>query len=274
MDPALENEVLHDAEDLEPVRALLAPGAVIAAFQPIVRIRNDEVIGYEALARMSHPRGLGPAAWLAAAQRHGLRHDLEVACLETAVASGPPPDGALLFVNLSASLLDDERVRAVLEPLADRLVIELSEQEQVDDYLALATRIGTWQERGTRIAVDDTGSGYASLRHVLRVEPAFIKLDQSLVHGVDRDRIRRALIASIVAFAQESGAQVIAEGVETQDQMAALLHVGVPLAQGYLLGRPAPGWRSRSPVGRLDVGRCRSVAEVGDVVCAHLSARG
>lgn len=275
MDPVLPDQAPGpDADDADLVRSLLYPGAVTAIFQPIVRIRDDEVVGYEALARTTAPHRHGPAAWLAAAQRHGIRGDLEVACLHAAVASGPPPDGAALFVNLSASLLDDDRVRAVLEPFADRIVIELSEQEQVEDYVALAARIGDWQELGARVAVDDTGSGYASLRHVLRVEPAFIKLDQSLVHGVDRDRIQRALISSIVAFAEESGAVVIAEGVETHDQLAALLHVGVPLAQGYLLGRPAPAWRSTSPVGRLDVSRCRSIAEVGDIVCAHLGARG
>lgn len=275
MDPAPENEALrHGAADFDAVRSMLAPGAVHAAFQPIVRMRDDEVLGYEALARMTTTHGNGPAVWLAAAERHGVRGEFEVACLRAATASGLPPDGGLLVVNLSASLLGDRRVQAALEPLADRLVIELSEQEPVHDYVSLSAQIGSWQERGTRIAVDDAGSGYASLRHVLRVEPAFIKLDQSLVHGVDRDRIQRALIASIVAFARESGAEVIAEGVETQDQMAALLHVGVSLAQGYLLGRPAAGWRSASPVGRLDVGRCRTIAEVGDVVCAHLARRG
>jgi len=150
MDSALQDQARRpDADDADLVRALLEPGAVTAVFQPIVRIRDDEVVGYEALARTTAPHGQGPALWLAAAQRHGRRADLEVACLEAAVASGPPPGGAPLFVNLSASLLDDDRVRAVLAPLADRLVIELSEQEQVDDYVALAARIGAWQEQSS-----------------------------------------------------------------------------------------------------------------------------
>jgi diguanylate cyclase (GGDEF)-like protein len=188
---------------------------------------------------------------------------------------GLPPDDQLLFVNLSPSLLGDERVVQALAPMAARLVIEVSEQEQVDDYDLLARHLADWQDRGTKVAVDDTGSGYASLRHVLRLAPDFIKLDKSLVDGVDHDRSLRALVASFVAFARESGAAVVAEGVETRDQLAALRDAGVHHAQGYLLGRPGAGWRSpvaRKPTLRLE--HCATVAEVGEAACEHLEATG
>jgi len=257
------------------VRALLREGAITSVHQPIHGLGDDSVLGYEALARMRSVAGRGPAEWLALAEQEGVRAELEIACLRAAVAGGLPPGGALLFVNLSASLLADERVRELLAPLAHRIVIELSEQERVDDYDRLTLDLERWHDAGARIAVDDTGSGYASLRHVLRVEPAFIKLDQSLIHGIDGDRVQRALIASVVAFAAESGAAVIAEGVETHEQLVVLRNAGVDFAQGYLLGRPQPGWRREvRPRERLDVDRCRSIGEVGDVVCGHLFELG
>jgi diguanylate cyclase (GGDEF)-like protein len=257
------------------VQALLRPGAIQAVFQPVIRLRDDAIVGYEALARVSLPPAQGPDAWLRDAARVGARPEAEIACLAAATIHGLPPDDQLLFVNLSPSMLGDRRVLDLLEPVAARLVIELSEQERVDDYDLLARHLARWQDRGTLVAVDDLGSGYASLQHVLRVAPSFIKLDHSLVDGVDRDRTLRALVASFVAFARESGAVVIAEGVERRDQLVVLRDAGVHMAQGYLLGRPGDGWRSglvRRRVLRLD--QCATVAEAGEAVCEHLAALG
>ncbi|MCU1376040.1 MAG: hypothetical protein JWO68_3326, partial [Actinomycetia bacterium] len=257
------------------VAALLRPGGIVAAYQPVVRLRDDEVIGYEALARMTGPPDQGPDIWLQDAAEQGIRAEVEVACLHAAVLHGLPPDDQLLFVNLSPSLLGDERVVAALESVSHRLVLEISEHVQVDDYDELARHLADWQDRGTLVAVDDTGSGYASLRHVLRLAPNFIKLDKSLVDGVGHDRSLRALVASFVAFARESGALVVAEGVETRDQLTVLRDAGVHLAQGYLLGRPGEGWRS--PVRRarsLRLEHCATVAEVGEAVCEHLEELG
>ncbi|MCU1483340.1 MAG: hypothetical protein JWN67_86 [Actinomycetia bacterium] len=262
-------------DDRDAVHTLLRAGSIVAAYQPVVRLRDDEVVGYEALARMSITPERAPDVWLRIAEAAGLRTQLEVACLHAATTHGLPPGDQLLFVNLSPSLLGDSRVVEALEPVASRLVIEVSEQEQVADYDLLARHLADWQDRGTQVAVDDTGSGYASLRHVLRLAPDFIKLDKSLVDGVDHDRSLRALVASFVAFARESGASVVAEGVETRDQLAALRDAGVHLAQGYLLGRPGAGWRS--PVTRkrsLRLEHCATVAEVGESVCEHLEALG
>ena len=249
--------------------------SVTAVFQPVVRLRDDAVMGYEALARMPTPPGHPPDHWLALAARAGRRAELERTCLTAGTAHGLPPGDQLLFLNLSPSLLGDARVAAVLEPLAARIVIELSEQEQVDDYDALAAEVADWQDRGVRVAIDDTGSGYASLQHVLRLSPDFIKLDKALVHGVEDDRSRRALVASFVAFARESGALVIAEGIETRDQLSVLQDAGVHLGQGFLLGRPDGGWRHTAPRPRvLRLDRCGTVADVGEAVCEHLAARG
>jgi EAL domain-containing protein (putative c-di-GMP-specific phosphodiesterase class I) len=95
------------------------------------------------------------------------------------------------------------------------------------------------RQKGTRISIDDTGSGYSSLAHILKLAPDLIKLDRDLVSGIDVDPVRRALAAALVSFAAETGAQIVAEGVETEDELVVLRQLGVRYAQGYYLGRPA-----------------------------------
>jgi diguanylate cyclase (GGDEF)-like protein len=269
-DPSLLDPGEHAA-----VRSLLEPGVIKAALQPVVRVRDDAVVGYEALARMPGPAGRGPDGWLAIAAACGLRDELEIACLAAAVVKGLPPDDQLLFVNLSPSLLGDARVLEVLAPVAHRVVIEVSEAEEVADYEVVGRQVADWQDLGAQLAVDDAGSGYASLRHVVRLAPNFIKLDRSLIDGVDQDRSLRALVASFVAFAREAGSSVVAEGVETRDELLTLREIGVHFVQGYFLGRPGEGWLASAPRERtLRLEGCRTITEVGDAVCEHLASPG
>lgn len=114
-----------------------------------------------------------------------------------------------------------------------------TEHTLVDDYPDLLAALHAVRQRGTRLAIDDTGSGYSSLSHILKLAPDFIKLDRDLVSGIDVDPVRRALAASVVTFAADTGAQIIAEGVETEDELEVLRRIGVRYAQGYHLGHPA-----------------------------------
>jgi diguanylate cyclase (GGDEF)-like protein len=228
---------------VEDVRALLEPGAVVPVFQPVVRLVDGQIIGYEALARMPKAAEQRPPnEWLAIADAVGLRVDLEMACWSAIAAVGPPPDDALLFVNTSPVTLVDRRLEALKPALPHRLVLELTEQDAVGDYELLRERLQTWSNEGVRLAIDDTGAGYSSLQHVLQLSPDFLKLDRSLISDLDRDRSRRALVWSLVALAREVGSTVIAEGVERSEELAVLREAGVHMAQGYLLGRPAPPW--------------------------------
>ncbi|MEO6651934.1 MAG: EAL domain-containing protein [Ilumatobacteraceae bacterium] len=229
---------------------ILAPGAIVPVYQPIVRIQDRHIIGYEALARF--PRASvqrPPDEWFARADVHGLRLDLEVACWNAIAEAGPPPDGGMLFVNTSPATLVDRRLEAVRGRLPARLVIELTEQEAVADYELLRRRLQRWSNQGVRLAIDDTGAGYSSLRHVLQLSPEFLKIDRSIISGVDADRSRRALVWSLVAFAREVGATVIAEGVERQAELHVLEDAGVSLAhRGGCSGVPARlGFPSTSP---------------------------
>ena len=222
--------------------AVLAPGAVRAAVQPIIRASDLSVIGYEALARMTVKPVQGPDWWLARAEEAGLRSELELVCLDSAAALGDPPDGQLLFVNVSPSTVSHPDFISLLAQLPGRLVLELSECEEVGDYQRLRAHLAPLVERGIRLAIDDAGAGYSSLRHVIELAPDFLKLDREMVRGVDRDPVRLALVRAMVAFAGEVGTHIVGEGVETRDELDALRDAGVDFLQGYLTGRPAFGW--------------------------------
>jgi EAL domain-containing protein (putative c-di-GMP-specific phosphodiesterase class I)/putative methionine-R-sulfoxide reductase with GAF domain len=224
------------------IEMLCRPGNVHAVAQPVVRTADGVIVGYEALARIPVAPIRPPNWWLETAAGIGLRAELEVACLRAAAELGPPPDSSTLFVNLSPSMLTDPAALQLLDALPSRLVIELTEQEAVGDYDELQRSLHPWLSRGVRVAVDDTGAGYSSLRHVIELKPDFLKLDRELIRGIDDDRNRQALVRAVVAFASEVGTSVIAEGVETNAEFDVLREAQVHLVQGYLLARPAPDW--------------------------------
>jgi EAL domain-containing protein (putative c-di-GMP-specific phosphodiesterase class I) len=128
----------------------------------------------------------------------------------------------------------------VPEHLAPRVIVELTEHAAIDDYPRLIEALAPARRRGIRLAIDDTGSGYSSLAHILKLAPEFIKLDCEITRGIDLDPVRRALASSLVTFAAETGAEIIAEGVETADELDVLRSLGIDHAQGYHLGPPAP----------------------------------
>ncbi|MGD0311144.1 MAG: EAL domain-containing protein [Acidimicrobiales bacterium] len=224
------------------IEYLCEPGVVETLVQPVVRPADQLIVGYEALARMPLDPLRPPDWWLAKAEEVGMRVDLEIACLAAAARLGPAPEDRLLFVNLSPSLLAVPAAMDLLDRLPQRLVVELTEQEAVEDYDGLRHDLEPWLARGVRIAIDDAGAGYSSLRHVIELTPDFLKLDRELVRDLDRDRNRRALASAMAAFAAEVGTSVIAEGVETLAELDVLRDAEVDLVQGYLLARPGSPW--------------------------------
>lgn len=225
------------------VRSVLAEDGPRIVYQPIVNLHDMSIVGTEALSRFDGLPVQGPDAWFADADRVGLRTELETAALHNALLGYADfwKDRWYLALNISPKTILCCDMSAVFSgfPL-DRIVLELTEHEQVEDYDALASRLAGLRARGLRIAVDDAGSGYASLRHVLNLRPDILKLDISLTRGIDFDPVRRALGAAIVGFAKDVGCQVVAEGIETEAQMASLINLGINLGQGYLTGKPMP----------------------------------
>lgn len=241
------DELMPAPEDL--VGQLLEPDGIRAYIQPVVRVSDSSVVGHEVLSRASAFPRMSPADWLAAADDLGLRADVELACLEAAAALGEPPDRSLLFVNVSPDVVVGEAFGELASRLP-RHVIEVTEHAAVEGYGPLREALGRLRSTGSLVAVDDVGAGYASMAHVLQLSPSFIKIDRSLVQGLDSDPRRRALVEALQAFAAAVGALTIAEGVETEDELRVLRDVGVDLAQGFLLARPAPDWASVSAEAR------------------------
>jgi len=117
-------------------------------------------------------------------------------------------------------------------------VIEVTEHSRIDDYAAIRTAFEAARQRGLRLAIDDAGAGFASFNHILALAPDLIKLDLSLIRGVDTDPNRRSLAAALVSFSRQLGVDIIAEGIETPAELATLKELGVGYGQGFLLGRP------------------------------------
>jgi diguanylate cyclase (GGDEF)-like protein len=234
------------------IQRLLEPGAIRPVYQPIVRLGDLEPVGYEGLARFPYADGLShlpPDVTLAAAAELGLREDLEAACWAAMADAGSPPDGRLLFVNISPEALEHPRLLELADRLPSRLVIEITEQSEVSDYGQLRELLEPWVSRGAAVAIDDTGAGYASLQHVVELRPDFLKLTRSLVADIDRDANRQALLRALAAFARQVGAGIVAEGVERVEELEVLREAKVDYAQGWLFGRPGPPWPSLLEVG-------------------------
>jgi EAL domain-containing protein (putative c-di-GMP-specific phosphodiesterase class I) len=183
--------------------------------------------------------------WLAVAEEFGERDLLERACLRAALElfSSRPP-GVLLSVNLSAPVLLDRRTLELLEQPVDLsgLIVEVTEEALVQSESQLQQTMDPLLARGAKLAVDDMGAGYSGLRQITTVHPSYLKLDRSLITGIDDDSDRQALVGALVGYATHVGSLLVAEGIETPSELSTLIDLGVPLVQGFYLGRPAAPW--------------------------------
>jgi PAS domain S-box-containing protein len=231
------------------VQELLSTGAVNIALQPIASLFTGRLVGAEALARFDD--GRPPDVWFEEAREAGLTRDLEALTFTAALARfSALPRECYLSVNAGPGLIMDPAFQSSLReggvPL-DRLVIEITEHDRIHDYAALNLALAPLRELGVRLAVDDTGAGYASLSHVLQLRPNIIKIDRSLIAQLSSDPARRSLVTALVLLALDIGASVTGEGVETAAELSTLIDLGVDSAQGYLLSRPTTDpahWRA------------------------------
>ena len=220
------------------VRTLIDAGMVKVALQPVVQLEDGVVVGYEALSRFG---GRVPTdRWFRGASRCGLGGELERLTLREALGLLPGlPAEVFLAVNVSPAALEDDEVLALLHGTdLSRVVVEVTEHEAVADYVVMRRVLERLRRAGARIAVDDTGAGFASLRHVLMLQPDVVKLDTSLSRAVHHDERQRRLVMALLTFAREVSSVVLAEGIETEEQLVALRDLGMPLGQGWHLGVP------------------------------------
>ncbi len=211
-------------------------------FQPIVDLLDGRVRGVEALSRfMTRPRR-SPATWFAEAASHGLLTQLELAAARQALDHlDRIPEDVYLSVNVSPETLRDPRLAHLLRGRrAEQVVLELTERSPIADYDEVRACLDEIRALGVRLAVDDVGSGFSGLGHVVELSPDLLKFDRSLVSGIDSDHTKSALVARLTSFTDEVGMEVVAEGIETEAELDALREIGVGTGQGFLLGRPGP----------------------------------
>jgi EAL domain-containing protein (putative c-di-GMP-specific phosphodiesterase class I) len=218
-------------------------GGILTHYQPIVDLARGTVVGYEGLARFGP--GPSPVDWFDAALALGRTPELEAAAVRAAFVGRPAlPRNTFLTVNVGPDVLEHPAVREVLSDQGDLagVVIELTEHARVESYLALEPSLERLRSAGAIFALDDAGSGYAGLQHLLQIRPEIVKLDRALVESVNRDEAKRSLVEMLGTFASRMDAWLLAEGVETQAELETMARLGVPLAQGYYLARPGGPW--------------------------------
>ncbi|MFT5774228.1 EAL domain-containing protein [Hyphomonas sp.] len=239
----INNELADSRQRTEQCRRIedvLAREAFSIVYQPIFDLGKMAPVGYEALSRFTDEPKRTPDIWFNEAAEVGLSETLEIAALKRALAILPDLGAdQYLSVNASPELIITEAFANLLanQPLY-RILLEITEHAQVEDYELLLQALEPLRRRGLKLAIDDAGAGYSSLRHIVKLQPDIVKLDMSLTRDVDTDAARRALVGALMFYARETSAQVIAEGIETQAEFDTLKLLGVRKGQGYFLGRP------------------------------------
>lgn len=233
-----EREADEKRARIRRIKAVLHEGALKIALQPIFHLSGGGMVGMEALARFDTDPYQTPDIWFADAHAVGLGLDLELAAAARALENlGDLPPTTFLSINLSPDIAAAPDFARTLEGISgDRIVIEVTEHAPIADYRALSHAMDTLRANGVRLAIDDAGAGFASLKHILRLAPDFIKLDIALTRDIDTDRSRRSLAKALIAFASETAAIIVAEGIETQQELDVLKALGVDHGQGNYLG--------------------------------------
>ena len=209
-------------------------------FQPIYGLADGQLIAVEALTRFGGEPTSPPDVWFDQAHRARLGLDLELLTLTAALdQSHALADGVPLSFNASPELVVDPRLAHLIDGAGHRpLIIEITEHAMVEDYRQLIAALASFRERGIRLAIDDAGAGFASLRHIVRLEPDLIKLDASLTQDLGDDPVRKPLATALLEFAERTDSLIIVEGIESSSDLATWRDLGAYAAQGFALVRP------------------------------------
>jgi len=231
-------------QERRQLASILKGSGLNLAIQPIMRTSTNTIFGYEMLLRSTHPTLNGPGPVLAAAERHGMLRELGSVVVARAVEwLMRLPEDCHIFLNLHPQELIDATALSirmeVLEFWADRVILEITERSEVGQNFSWEGALERVKKMGFQIAVDDLGSGYAALSMLAELQPHYMKVDMSIVRDVDKDDHKRRLVDLLCSFAEATGSEVVAEGVETPEEAAALVDAGVDLMQGFLYGEPS-----------------------------------
>jgi EAL domain-containing protein (putative c-di-GMP-specific phosphodiesterase class I) len=230
--------------------SLLVAEQIYSVYEPIVEVTSRTVFGYEALARGPAGSELqSPMVLFQRATEEGLVFELDTLCRRRGLEGALDlPRGTKLFLNFRPTTIHDPSFHAdSLRRTLDRcqlapsdIVFEISEQESIDNYWLFREVRDYYGNLGFQIALDDTGAGYASLEAVMELSPEFIKVDRAFVQGIDQDSSRQELLRALHAVANRIGSRIIAEGLDTLEELNTLGELGIPYGQGWLFGKATP----------------------------------
>lgn len=251
------NNDASEMKALMTLKSILKHRDIRIVFQPVVSLSDAEVIGYEALSR--GPKGSlleHPDALFATAAKHDLIWELEYLCRAGALEKAKDIIPAkMIFINVDPNIIKDPRFHKgqtmeLLHKFCARtgnVIFEITEKSAIDDYRSFCRILDNYISQGYKIAIDDTGAGYSGLRTIAETRPNFIKVDMELIRDIDKDNLKQAMLKALYDFSLSTNSKIIAEGIETQDELKTLIKIGVPFGQGYFLQKPHPDFLQLSP---------------------------
>ncbi|QQE80075.1 EAL domain-containing protein [Alicyclobacillus sp. SO9] len=234
---------------VEQLQYIINEKAVTVHYQPIWDLKAKTIIGWEGLVRGPDKSDLqAPKALFSAAERCGWLLDVERLCRNTAIREARISECERLFLNISPNILADPSFRqgetlAVLKATGlqpNQIVFEITEHHAIEDYQAFLQLVRHYKEQGYKIAIDDVGAGHSGLVTLMQVKPDFVKIDMSLIQGIESDRTKQDIVRAIHQISIGFSGEVIAEGIETPEELECVEACGIPCGQGFLLGRPGP----------------------------------
>ena len=230
------------------LKNILAKREIRIVFQPIVSLADAEILGYEALSR--GPKGSFlelPDALFSTAAKFDLVWELEYLCRGAALEKAKELiTSKMIFLNVDPSIINDPRFQKgqtqdllhQFRANAGNVIIEITEKTAIHDYRSFRRILDNYTSQGYKIAIDDTGSGYSGLRTLAATRPNFIKVDMELVRDIDKDTLKQSMMKALYDFSVSTNSKIIAEGIETQEELAALITIGIPYGQGFFLQKP------------------------------------
>jgi EAL domain-containing protein (putative c-di-GMP-specific phosphodiesterase class I) len=241
----LDTTSINWREELE--RACSSLDAISAVYLPIVQLAERHACGYELLARFSSGPAVPPSMWFESAAELGLTAPLERRIMRSGFATADQlPDGAFVSINITAEALVSKQIQELFKQRDryDNIVLEVSEKDS--QLPGVSEALTEFRAGGGRLAIDDVGSGFINLRDVLTLKPDILKVDRALIRGIDRDRVKAAIVEGLNAMATRLEIPLLAEGIEAREELAILEGLGVPLGQGYLFGEPSANFAGKS----------------------------
>ena len=232
------------------IKSVLEPGKIEIHYQPIYSLVTNQISGFESLSRFATTPYRTPDVWFSEASQVGLGEALEMMAIKNAI------NGLKVFqndiyisINTSPDYILNGAISKVLKDIdPKRIVLEVTEHSPIGSYQDFRKALEPLRKQGIRLAIDDAGAGYSSFQHILELEADIIKLDISLTQNIHSNRRKFLLAKALCGFAKAIDCTIIAEGIETKEELSALRKLGVDKVQGYLLGRPMPIDRAISHV--------------------------